>query len=291
MTVKPIIAGTDGSEESLRAVEWAAREAVLRKAALRIVSVPLLPPRMTPDPAGREAVAGIITRTARHALANGMERASQLEPGLTVDTELVESGSPARALLDHAADAAMIVLGSRGAGGLSAMVLGSVSRYLATHAPCPVVIAREETMAVHREIAVGVRDPGNAAAALGFAFEEAAIRKARLLVVHAWFWFLPGVQPAEVLTGAQRAAFDPREVSAGAATALEDMLAPWREKYPGVQTGWEVVHAQPARVLASESARADLVVLGRQQDGPAVGSVTHAVLSHAHGPVVTVPGG
>ncbi len=45
MTVKPIIAGTDGSKESLRAVESAAREAVLRKAALRIVSVPVLPAR------------------------------------------------------------------------------------------------------------------------------------------------------------------------------------------------------------------------------------------------------
>jgi hypothetical protein len=75
-----------------------------------------------------------------------------------------------------------------------------------------------------------------------------------------------------------------------AATRLQDMLAPWREKYPGVQTGWEVVHAAPPRVLASASARADLVVLGRR-DGSAVGSVTHGVLSHARGPIATVPGG
>ncbi len=79
-------------------------------------------------------------------------------------------------------------------------------------------------------------------------------------------------------------------MSAQAATRLGDVPAPWREKYLAVEAGWEVVHAQPARVLAGESARADLVVLGRQRDGSAVGSVTHAVLSHAHGPVVTVPG-
>jgi nucleotide-binding universal stress UspA family protein len=291
MTVKPIIAGTDGSEESLRAVEWAAREAVLRETALRIVSVPFLLPRMSPDEAGRQTVAGIVTQAARDALASGAERAMELEPGLAVDTELVESGSPARVLLGHADGAAMIVVGSRGAGGFSAMLLGSVSRYLATRAPCPVVIAREENMAVHREIVVGVRDPDNAAAALEFAFEEAASRRARLFAVHACYWYMPGVQPAGALTGAQRAAFDASDISADAATRLEDTLAPWREKYPDVNTGWKIVHAQPARVLASASAGADLVVLGRRRGGSAVGSVTHAVLTHAHGPVATVPGG
>ena len=193
MTVKPIIAGTDGSEESLRAVEWAAREAVLRKTALRIVSVPALLPRMSSGQAGRVAVAGIITQAARDALASAAERATDLEPGLVIDTGLLVPGSPGRVLLDQAVGASMLVLGPRGAGGLSGMLLGSVSRYLATRAPCPVVIAREETMAVHREIVVGVRDPGKSGAALELAFEEAAMRKARLLAVHAWF--LPGVQP------------------------------------------------------------------------------------------------
>jgi hypothetical protein len=89
--------------------------------------------------------------------------------------------------------------------------------------------------------------------------------------------------------GDQRPAFDPHEVSADAATRLEATLAPWRAKYPGVQAGWEVVHTHPARVLAGASARADLVVLGRHWEGSAVGSVTHAVLGHAHGPPGTTP--
>jgi nucleotide-binding universal stress UspA family protein len=78
-------------------------------------------------------------------------------------------------------------------------------------------------------------------------------------------------------------------VSADATARLDGMLTEWREKYPAVPTGWEVVHAHPARVLAGASTRADLVVLGRRKTGSAVGSVTHAVLSHAHGPVATVP--
>jgi nucleotide-binding universal stress UspA family protein len=124
---------------------------------------------------------------------------------------------------------------------------------------------------------------------LGFAFEEAALRKARLLAVYAWFWFLPGVQPTGTLAGAQRAAFDPREVSAAAGTRLDAALTPWREKYPHVQVGWEVMHAHPARMLAGLSARADLVVVGHRPGGSALGPVVHATLSHAHGPVATVP--
>lgn len=288
MTVKPIVAGVDGSEESLRATEWAAREAVLRNTALHLVSVPPLPPRMSPDPAGHQTVAGVVYQRTRDALARAAERAAELEPGLAVDTEVL-SGLPVTALRGQAANASMLVVGSRGAGGFAAMVLGSVSRHLATHADCPVVVAREETMAVHREIVVGVRDPDESAAVLAFAFEEAALRNARLLAVHAWSWYLPGVRPAGALAGAQRAAFDPGELSAADGARLEDTLSSWQDKYPQVQSDWDVVHAHPARVLAGLSARADLVVLGRRHGGSAVGSVIHAVLSHAHGPVVTVP--
>ena len=79
----------------------------------------------------------------------------------------------------------MLVLGSRGAGGFTALILGSVSRYAATNAACPVVVVREETTSAHREIVVGVHDPAQATAALGFAFEEAALRQAALVATHA----------------------------------------------------------------------------------------------------------
>jgi nucleotide-binding universal stress UspA family protein len=293
MAGKPIVAGTDGSEESLRAVEWAAREAALREAALRIVSAPVTwpysgPPGKFSYVISQEMVADAERQDADRALADAAGRATWLVPGLQVDTAIID-GPPAQALLGAAADASMLVVGSRGAGGFAGMTLGPVSRYVATHAPCPVVVTREETVGVHREIVVGVRDPEQSAA-LGFAFEEAALRGARLLAVHAWFWFLPGLHRVATQAGGQRPTIDPHEVSADAATRLDATLAEWREKYPGVQTGWEVVHAHPARVLAGASARADLVVLGRHHAGSAVGSVTHAVLGHAHGPVAAVPG-
>ena len=277
MATRPVIAGTDGSQESIRAVEWAAREAVLYHAPLRIVAVPVMPTRMTPSPATPETVAGLIEHSMSRALAAAAQQAATLEPDLAIETQLL-TGPPAEALVEIAPEASMLVLGSRGAGGFSAMILGSVSRYVATHAAVPVVVAREETMAVHREVVVGVRDPDQSEAALGFAFEEAALRQARLLVVHAWSRSVPGHTE------------DPTAENG----RLESALGAWREKFPEVEARWDVVHAHPGRVLAGSSARADLVVLGRHApDGsrtPGVGSVTHAVLSHAHGPVVSVPG-
>jgi nucleotide-binding universal stress UspA family protein len=277
MATKPVIVGVDGSPESMRATEWAAREATTHSTSLRIVAVPALPPRMSPNPGTRETVANMIEHAMTRALAASASRAAECEPKLAIETQLLP-GSPAGALVDCAPQALMLVVGSRGVGGFSAMILGSVSRYVATHAGCPVVVAREETTAAHREVVVGIHDPAQSAAALGFAFEEAALRQARLLAVHAW-------SPAFLGGGDSQAGEDGR---------MEALLAPWREKYPSVDARAEVMHAHPGRVLAGASARADLVVLGRHAPGephtPGVGSVTHSVLSHAHGPVVSVPG-
>jgi nucleotide-binding universal stress UspA family protein len=284
-----IVAGTDGSEQSLCAVEWAAREAITRGSALQIISVPALPPRMawqrtltgTPD-----TVADMIVRSYQRALITAAGRAAEIEPGLAIRTAL-GSGTPAQALCEAGGRASMLVVGSRGGSGFAALVLGSVSRYASTHADCPVVVVREENMAVHREVVVGVRDLDQPAA-IGFAFQEAALRKARLRAVHAWQWFLPEMR----LTGTERPGATAKDVTAEAAQWLADLLSFWREKYPEVDVIEDVVHAHPARILAGFSARADLIVLGRNtpDDSPHPGTnaVTHAVLNHAHGPVAII---
>ena len=288
MEAKPIMAGTDGSNDSLRAVEWAAREAALRGTPLRIVSVPAQGSWIALDLVGPEIISRAAHEASRLALARAAERAAEVAPGLPLDTALL-SGSPARTLADAARDASMLVIGSRGTGAFAAMTLGSVGRYAAMHSPAPVVVAREESMAVRREIVVGVRDPEESAAALNFAFEEAALRGARLLAAHAWSWGFPGIGLPEVPGVGLQHTIDPREMSANVAARLDAALDGWREKYPGVPTGWEVVQAHPGRVLAGASARADLVVLGRHHEDRGVDSVTYAVLSHAHGPVACVP--
>jgi nucleotide-binding universal stress UspA family protein len=285
-----VVAGTDGSEQSLRAVEWAAHEAACRGAALRIVSVPVLPSRMSwsrHEPGTPDTVADAIHHSSQKALATAAARASEAEPGLDVDTTLL-AGSPARVLTEAAADAAMLVVGSRGVGGFTALVLGSVSRYVATQAGGPVVVVREEASAAHREIVVGVRDLDQSAA-IRFAFEEAELRGARLRAVHAWQVFLTQMR----LTGTERPGADARDVTAEAAGWLADLMKSWRQMYPGVEVVEDVVHAAPGQVLAGASARADLVVLGRNSADdsaqPTTGAVTHAVLHHAHGPVAVIP--
>ncbi len=288
MDARPIIAGTDGSQDSLRAVAWAAREAALHGAPLRIVSVPAQGSWLALDLIGPEAVSRSAHQAARRALDAAAERAAAAAPGLPLDT-VVAAGSPAQALADAADGASMLVVGSRGSGEFAAMTLGSVSRYAATHAPVPVVVTREESTAVRREVVVGIRDPDEASAALEFAFAEASLRGARLLAVHAWYWFIPAIGLPEVPAVRPQHMTDPHEASAAAAARLDAALAGWQHKYPAVPTGWEVVHAHPARVLAGASARADLVVLGRHREDSGVDSVTYAVLSHAHGPVASVP--
>lgn len=271
MAAKPIVVGTDGSAQALQAVEWAAREAVLRDMALRIVAIPALPPLMSRHrPAGTPAtVADVVIQTYERALATATERAAELEPGLSTEAQLM-SGPPTQALIKAAASASMLVVGSRGAGSFSALLLGSVSRYLAIHAPCPVVVAREDSMAVRREVAVGVGHLGQPSQALCFAFEEASLRTAGLLALHAW----PGQAPS------------------GLAAQLEETLASFRNSYPEVKVSTEVADAHPARLLAEASARADLVVIGWHPTGAAgagTTSVTHGLLGHAHASVAVIP--
>lgn len=286
MSAKPIVAATDGSEESLRAVDWAAREAVLRGAPLRIVSASGLLPRMADshDHAEYETVSNVIRDDSDHALTAATARAAKVAPDLLIDADHL-TGGPAEAVTASGSGALMLVVGSRGVGAFAAMILGSVSRYAATHAASPVVVVREEIGAARRQVGVGIGDPEGNAAALTFAFEEAALRKASLLAVHAWH------TPQSDISRAGIALAEPRRgvLEAEAAGHLETLLDDWRDKYPDVPVSLDVVHGHPGRILSGLSARADLVVLGRHPAHHGPGAVIHAVLNHAHGPIVTVP--
>jgi nucleotide-binding universal stress UspA family protein len=182
----------------------------------------------------------------------------------------------------------MLVTGSRGIGAFTAMVLGSIAQYAADHASCPVVVVRGETAAVHRLIGVGLGDLDNCADILAFAFEEAALRKAELLAIHAWHAPQDGIFWAGDL-------YPPSGLHVAAAQAARRMtllLDGWRERYPDVPVSENVVHGHPGRALVGLSARADLVVIGRHTSHPGLpgpGSVRHAMLNHTHGPIAVVP--
>jgi nucleotide-binding universal stress UspA family protein len=291
MAASPIVVGTDGSPEASRAVGWAAREAVRHGAPLRIVAAAATLPRMTqhPAPGQYETVTGVLLDERDRALASAAEQAAQVDSGLLIDTDPL-TGPIAQAVTAAGSGALMLVLGSRGGGAFAALLLGSVSRYAASHASCPVAVIRDAEPGPYGRVAVGVGDPDHCGGALAFAFAEASLRGAVLTAVHAW------QSPASAITsdisraGPESAPPSPEAISADAAGQLDARLGDCRARYPDVQVAHEVVHGHPARALIGLSARADLVVVGRRAgDRPGPGAVRHAVLNHAHGPVVTVP--
>ena len=286
MSAKPIVAATDGSAESLRAVEWAAREAALRGAPLRIVSAAELLPRMMESHEGPDVatVTDVLVHERDAGLTAAAERAAKASPDLLIDTDHL-AGAPALAVTEAGSGALMLVVGSRGSGAFAALVLGSVSRYAATHASCPVVVVRDQVAGSHRQIAVGIGDPDSSTASLTFAFEEAALRHAALLVVHSW------TRPEVGMEKPYWALSDPsaHATESKVAQRLTALIDDWRARYPDVEVSQDVLFGHPGRALAGLSARTDLVVIGRHAAHHGPGAVIHAVLSHAHGPIVTVP--
>jgi nucleotide-binding universal stress UspA family protein len=139
MTV--IVVGIDGSEASRDALRWAYDEARMRNAALRVVHVwvyPYLGPR-TGVHEPRELMEG----DAATLLAGELEefRAEVPDNEVPIETRLLE-GSAADGLVAESRDADLVVVGTRGRGGFSSLLLGSVSAEVAHHARCPVVLVR-----------------------------------------------------------------------------------------------------------------------------------------------------
>ncbi|CAM5620152.1 universal stress protein [Streptomyces spiroverticillatus] len=135
-----IVVGVDGSDQSVRALHWAARQAGLTGAELVAVTAweypvwgGLTPETATYDPE-REA-AKVLTETVERAL--GAEAATQV-------THKTHKGNAAEALLKQAESAAHLVVGARGYSGLKATVLGSVSLHVVQHSPVPVTVVRGE---------------------------------------------------------------------------------------------------------------------------------------------------
>ena len=131
-----VVVGVDGSEEAGLALTWAAEEAKLRGARLRVVHVwsYLNQAGAAFDPAYGEDDARRLLDGAVDALGEA--------GGIDIE-RLTVNDLPARGLLDSAQDADLLVVGARGMGGFRGLLLGSVSQQVAQHAPCPVVIVPE----------------------------------------------------------------------------------------------------------------------------------------------------
>ncbi|MBC9730300.1 universal stress protein [Streptomyces sp. TRM68367] len=286
---RPITAGVDGSEESLAALAWAAREAVRRGLALRAVHAWRFQPHEeigVSDPQTQE-------RWVRDTVSEAVRGVTDPSPELDVTTDIVAGGT-ADTLVAAAADAEMLVLGSRGHGPVVGFLLGSVGQQVIAGAARPVVLVRAgdraSAEAAGREIVVGQEgDPEDSADALRFAFETAAARGAAVRAVRAWT--LPPVfaySPASMKLLDEAGGLEPYEKK-----ALDAALRPWRERFPDVPVVEHVELGSAGQVLLSVAGRAQLMVVGRRARrtavGARIGSVAHGVLHHADCPVAVVP--
>ncbi|WP_067461238.1 universal stress protein [Actinomadura macra] len=277
-----IIVGTDGSAPSERAVAWAADEAARHGRNLTIVHVtedwPFDIPLNT-APQTSES----LSRTGSQILAGAERIAHSRHPEVPVSIELV-SDRTVRALCKLSERAAELVVGHRGLGGFTGLVLGSVSQGAARHAACPVVVVRGEPGSERGEIVAGV-SLGEDAATLEYAFRAAATRGARLRIVHAW--------PFPESLDEAGAGADLSRIEERARWRVVEAHAPWRKRYPGVEVREEIVQEHPAAALVTASREADLVVAGTHgREGlmiPRSRAVSHALLHHAHCPVAIVP--
>ncbi|WP_141576803.1 universal stress protein [Actinomadura sp. WMMA1423] len=283
-----IVVGDDGSEPSLLAVDWAADEAARRGASLHVVYV--VTPWLfdVPTDPGAAQVREQLLDGGRDIVELGVERARGRVPGLEVTGEQT-GGQPAKVLVERGRDALMVVTGSRGSGGLSGLLLGSVAMQVATHATCPVVVTRAPSADARGDVVVGVDGSPAGAGAIGFAFEEAALRGARLRAVAAWSHPVPSGRG-----DMQPLVYDHALVAAEEERVLSESLAGWWAKYPDVDLVSEAVHGGAARVLAGASVNAGLLVVGSRGHGGfaglLLGSVGHAMLLRAHCPVAIVRG-
>ena len=285
-SAKPVVVGVDGSPASKVAVDWAARDAALRGAALKLVHV-LTPPVVMafPDVPMPPGFLQWQEEDGRKLLDNALKTVAEAAGDTRVEatTEMV-TGPAVPILADLSTDAQMVVIGCRGRGTLSRGLLGSISTGLAHHAHCPVaVIHDEDPMMPHPSkapVVVGVDGSPASEKALAIAFEQASFRGVDLVAVHAWsdtgVFEFPGADWSALQSMGEQ--------------TLSERLAGWQDRYPDVLVRRVVVADRPAHQLIEQSESAQLLVVGSHGRGGfagmLLGSVSTSVLHAARMPVI-----
>jgi nucleotide-binding universal stress UspA family protein len=265
-----ILLGYDGSPGSDEALGWAAREARSRGSMLT-VCLAWAPGYPAPD----AEVAVFARRTGERTLARGLRRAQDLV-GSGEIRPLLADGPAASALCELSGDAEMVVVGSRGQGGLAGLLLGSVSSQVAAHAHGRVVVVRGHWQRVSGHVAApivaGTEGSAASVAAVEFAFEEAALRGTALLAVCA-LADAPGV-----LGGSGQIRRD-----------FEDLITRSEKGHPGVTVRRQIAEGSARSALLAAAFEAQMLVVGARGlggvRGMMLGSVSHTLLQHAPCPV------
>ncbi|WJV44762.1 universal stress protein [Streptomyces flavofungini] len=287
----PLVVGVDGSEHSLRAVDWAADEAALRGVPLRLVYA------ASHEADDETSLANVLGKPSAKELADfivdtAARRAHRRDDSLKLSLQ-VSDEDPVPALLREGRNATALVVASRGRSRIAELLLGSVSLGVAARADCPVIVLRgshdnQARAGLRQRVVVGVGDKPYSAAAVRFAFDEAERRQVVLEAVHVWRRPLYEPSAPAHSPGKPTGSHEQRTAD-GLAQALRAAVA----DHPCVAVLEHVVAGSAHLVLLDASARADLLVVGAQRrHGPyglQLGRVAHMLLHHSACPVAVVP--
>lgn len=287
---RPVVVGVDGSASGLRAVRWAAGQAARRDTGLRLVHAAAAPTGYPGGFVDAQVLRTALAEQGRAALARAAETAAAAVPGLGTVEVLTEAPASA-ALVAESRDADLVVLGSRGLGGFTGLLVGSTAVEVTAHARCAVAVVRaasdDQEPPTTGPVVVGVDGTPVGEAAIAFAFAEAAERGADLLAVHAWSDLLLEIA---FVGGAE--ALDFSRLAERAEELLGERLAGWSPTYPDVRVTREVVRGRPTQALLDRARNAQLVVVGSRGRGGfrglLLGSTSHHLIHHAPCPVVVV---
>ena len=282
----PVVLATDGTPASDGALRYAAQQARMRGAELRILHVM---PMAVPVPPLRPAEPTDLEPYARNVVSRAAKEARDLAPGLTVSTMLAHGGR-VRAIVDGSADAQLVVVGRETSHGLERLLTGATTAGVASHAGCPVVVVpadwRPRDDAEGRgTVVVGIRRPDDASHVMAAAYEQAVSLGATITVIHSWEMIDPYLDRIEARTHGD-------EWQALGEQLLDEALGPWRDQYPHLSIEPRVVHGHAASVLVAAAKAADLVVVRRAHEHRPfdhLGATVRALLLASPAPVEVVP--
>lgn len=276
-----VLVGVDGSRASLAAVDWAAQLAVDTAAPLTLCLV--VPDQRLFGLPADPRIAEDVRERGEHLLQHARRHALRSQPHVDIALELA-SGQPAAELSRRATRAQLLVVGSHGAGWFDRLLIGSTSTQVAAHAPGTVVVTRMDGRRSDGPVLVGVDASVQSQAALEFGFQTAARLDRGLLALHVYAAFpmaqVPGLAVPRPPAVASRLA---------AAELLDDAVAPWIGKFPGVRVRQEVQQGSASQILVHTSINASLIAVGSRGRGGFtglfLGSVSQHVLALASCPV------
>lgn len=281
-----VVVGVDGSDSALRAVRWAADEAIRRREPLRLVTAFGWTDEQTVGVPGLGTqYRDILLEQSRKALAKAVTVAAERQPALEVSHEL-RTGFPIGTLADEARRARLMVVGDRGLNSVTGLLAGSVAVALAAHGACPTVVVRGDEQAGSEELPIllGVDASPASEAAIAFAYQAAAARGVPLVAAHSWTEAFAAPALTSLMYRSEDQAYEEE--------LLAQRLAGWAEKFPEVEVERIVVHDRAAHLLIEKSHAAQLVVVGSRGHGEfaglVLGSVSNALVHKSACPVAIV---